>query len=172
MLGDFSSLSSIVKTVNQTIPLAGNNGKVLDLNYPKTSPDHILVQGILESGALASLTFRSPIPRTVDGTGWRWIITGSAGEIEITGPEASWQYGSAGTQLKYRIGGEDTIARDYPLPLDEIGPQINMVAFPGVNTAHLYETFAKGDKDRYATFEDALRTQRLLDRILVAAGGK
>lgn len=161
-----------MKTVNQTIPLAGDDGKIIDPSYPKTSPDHILVQGVLESGALASLTFRSPIPRTVDGTGWRWIITGSAGEVEITGPEASWQYGSAGTQLKYRIGGENTITRDYPLLLDEINPEIAMVAYPGVNTAHLYETFAKTDSDRYATFEDALRTQRLLDRILLAAGRK
>ena len=58
--------------------------------HPKTAPDHILVQGELANGALASISFRKA-RKPVDALGLRWLITGTKGELEVTFPE---EYGA------------------------------------------------------------------------------
>jgi hypothetical protein len=72
-------------------------------NHTKTAPDHVLVQGILESGALASISFRT-VASTVDNVGIRWLISGAEGEIEVTTPQMSWQIRSPGWNLKIKNG--------------------------------------------------------------------
>ena len=65
-------------------------------------------------------------------------------------------------QLQVKIGSEPAQIVNfdsYRVPASE-----NM-AHMASNVASLYDAFAKGDTEKYATFESAAKTHRLLDRI-------
>lgn len=164
VLGNFENVQSILKTQFPTTNIVDGDGKVVRANYPKSAPDHIFVQGVLEGGAVASLSFRS-VPSAVDRTGFRWLISGTKGEIEVTTPELGWQLRSSEASLKVRVGKDEEI-ENVDLSAD---PTSTVVPFPGSNTAGLYDAFARGDSSQYATFEDAVKNHHLLDRILQSA---
>jgi hypothetical protein len=84
------------------------DSKVVNPAYPVTSPDHILVQGVLASGAVASFAFRKPPSTAVDDVGFRWLITGTKGEIEVTVPEMNWQFADPRMKLRIKKVGEET----------------------------------------------------------------
>ena len=154
-------MRSVLKTQYPTIKLLDDaTGEVIDPKYVKTAPDHILIQGILSSGAIASISYRT-VTKAVDAIGVRWLITGTKGELEITTPEVAWQMGPPGATIKI------CNADDGSVEAVEFGGsgEASKVAFPGKNTAFSYEAFAKGDTGKYATFEDSLKTHHLLDSI-------
>ena len=154
----------MLKTQYPTIKLLDDAGRVVDARHPKTAPDHIVVQGTLSSGAVASLSYRTAAT-SVDGVGVRWIITGTEGEIEVITPEIAWQMGPPGTAIKVRSG------KDGEVENVEFGSAgvAEKVGFPGKNTALTYEAFATGETGKFATFESALKTHRLLDAILTGS---
>jgi predicted dehydrogenase len=167
VLGGFEDLHGILKTYGKTVPVFNTKGEVVDAAYPRTSPDHILVQGTLSSGAVASITFRKPLS-AVDNTGFRWLITGTKGEIEVTTKETMWQMADPSMKLRVKVGREDDAREvDYKDDVDDRFSSLDVVA---LNTARLYAAFAKGDDLHYATFESALETHRLLQRIAESAG--
>jgi predicted dehydrogenase len=132
-------------------------------NHPKTAPDHVFVQGILESGALASLSFRT-VNSTIDGVGIRWLISGTEGEIEITTPEMLWQLRVPGWTLKIKKGKGETKDVEFSIP-EENYPG----SFLGINTARLYEAYANQETDKFADFKGGLATHYALQRILRAS---
>ncbi|KAF5137750.1 hypothetical protein E5D57_001529 [Metarhizium anisopliae] len=165
VLGDFSEVQTILKSHYEIVPIVDSDGQVVDSSYRKTSPDHILVQGITELGAVASLLVRKP-PATADGVGIRWAISGTLGEIIVTGP-GLWHVMDKEAHIQVKIGNklvQDIDFQSYRVPL------ANEVALFGANVASLYDAIAKGDNTKYATFESAARTHRLLERIRKAAG--
>ncbi|RYP71539.1 hypothetical protein DL769_004693 [Monosporascus sp. CRB-8-3] len=66
-----------------------------------------------------------------------------------------------------KLGRGEVQNIDYPTK-DDV-PEATVPSL-GANMARLYDNFAKGDKEIYATFESALETHRLLDRSLRSAG--
>lgn len=141
-------------------------GEVIDPAHPKTSPDHILVQGILKSGAAASIVFRR-VSSAIDDEGIRWLITGSEGEIEIIIPGIGThaQMANPGRTLRLRSGGGKT----QNVSFDQSEPEyISSVPHIGSNTARLYKGFAE-NAGGYADFESALKTYELLERIVQEA---
>jgi hypothetical protein len=78
-----------MKTIYSDVDIVDPNGKVLKKGVKKTSPDQIVVSGTLESGALASLSYRMAPGFGVDGVGVRWIITGTKAEIEVLVPDGT-----------------------------------------------------------------------------------
>ena len=163
VLGPFSHLKSTLKTAFPSTKIVTPTGEIIDTNYPRTAHDHVLVQGTLSSGAVASLIFRTVAGKTIDSSGIRWLITGTDGEIEVNTTEAQWQMGPPGTVLKARIG-KDSDVQAIDLKVKE-EPEIAERPFPVTNTARLYEAFGIGDGETFPTFEDALQTHRLLDWI-------
>lgn len=161
VLGDFAQLHSVLKTQYPTIKLLDDAGDVVDNKHPKSAPDHILVHGTLSSGAVVSLNYRS-VNSAIDGKGVRWLITGTKGEIEITTPEMPWQMGPPGTTLKIR-SGKDGDVEDFDFRTTGAA---SPMGFPAANTAAMYDAFAKGEVEKYATFESALATHRLLDVVI------
>lgn len=168
MLGDFTQVHGLLKTQYPIIPVIDmSNGQVIDPAHPKTSPDHIFVHGTLVGGAVASLAFRKA-KSPADNKALRWYITGTDGEIEITMPEAHWQFGiDERSSLKLKIGKTKEAESIAWMPSDP--SPADKVMSPGTNTARLYERFAKGDGVG-ATFESALKTHKLLERIAKSAG--
>lgn len=71
----------------------------------RTAPDHVFVQGKLESGALASIAYRTvPVPQ-IQEQGVIWTITGTEGEIVVEAKLGQWQMFEAGAlTVKLRKG--------------------------------------------------------------------
>ena len=166
-MGDFDDLQGILKTNNKTVAIVNSKGEVVNPTYPKTSPEHILVQGTLSSGAVASIAYRKPVS-AVDSIGIRWLITGTKGEIEVTTKETQWQMADPSMKLRVKLGEGETREVDYKE--DDADARFSSLDVVALNTARSYAAFAKGDETRYATFESALKTHRLLDRIAKSAG--
>ncbi|KXH57372.1 oxidoreductase family protein [Colletotrichum salicis] len=169
VVGDFdlSSLSSVLKSDVDTVQLyKADRSSLIDAAYPKSSPDHILVQGILQNGAPASLTFRTT-PVVASEVGARWIISGTKGEIEAVWDGGQWQIHNPSKSLKYKLleGEEQKVTLESgKLPA---GVEVSAT---GLNTALAFDAFAKGDTSRYADFETALKNHILLEKILKKSG--
>ena len=163
VLGEFEHLNSIFKTENKTIAICNSEGKVIDPAFPKTSPDFIFVHGTLRSGAFASINYRSVKGKTVSGAGLHWTITGSEGEIEVSAPEFPWQYGMPGSKILLRVGEEKVEEVDIKDPKEEL--YVSSLNVPSANPARVYEAFANGERGRFASFDDAVETHRVLDAI-------
>jgi predicted dehydrogenase len=165
VLGDIPNPQAIFQTNYKQSTLVDTSGQVVDANYRKTSPDHILVQGLTEQGVLSSFTVRkSKAP--IDDAGIRWIISGTKGEVSITGPEM-WQTLDKELHLHVRKGSEAPEEVEFDALRVDVADKVAPI---GANVASMYHAFAKGDESKYATFESATKTHRLLDRIRKAAG--
>lgn len=140
--------------------IVGTQNETIDLEYEKTAPDHIFVQGLLDGGAVASLSFRKP-GSTAEETGIRWYISGTKGEILLTGP-SWWQMLNKEPVLQVKVGNEPVHLINFQ---DEAESAVQTGPAMASNLALLYEAFAEGDVSRYATFESAARTHRLLEKI-------
>ncbi|KAI0099014.1 oxidoreductase [Nemania sp. FL0031] len=165
ILGDFTEVQAIMKPAIDKVAIYSAKGVLVNPGYPKTSADHILVQGILEGGAVASISARKS-KAIVDDASFRWIISGTEGELEVTVPPTNWQFGDPKRTLKLKIGSGEVQTVDF-LSNDQFEGKIPAIS---TNTARQYLAFAKGDTDGVATFGSALKTHRLIDRIIKAAG--
>lgn len=141
-----------------------SKGEVVDPAYRRTSPDHIFVQGVTEQGVISSLVFRNS-KGTTDDTGIRWIISGTKGEVSITGSEM-WQLLDKELKLRVKIGGEPAQNVSFDDHRVAAAEKVKPMA---ANVTSVYHAFAKGDKTKYATFESAAKTSRLLERIRQAS---
>src|ERR1700680_974471 len=74
-LGEFREVASVVATQRKQIRIV-ETGEMI----PMTSPDQVLVSGVLESGAVASVHVKGG---TANGTGFLFEIHGSEGDIVI-----------------------------------------------------------------------------------------
>jgi predicted dehydrogenase len=167
VMGNFSELKSILRNDYPTAKLISAAGEVTDPSHPRSTPSHISILGTLNSGATASITYRTTSP-SVEPIGLRWLITGTEGEIEITTPEAQWQSAPLDQiTLKARIGKGETDIVDF---MGEEDGVIEGLRSTARNTARLYEGFAKSEREKYPDFRQALEIQRLLDLIREEAG--
>jgi predicted dehydrogenase len=166
VLGELASLKSTFAVQNPLVKLvSGKTGEVVNPDKRRTAPDHIFVQGALESGAMVSISTRTP-PKPIDGQSLRWLITGSEGELELITSGRGFQVGSNPRTLRL-VSKDGEIQRidweqDEPIHIKNVAP-------PGVNTARLFEAYAL-NKDCYADFEKAVKLHKLLDRIAQDAG--
>jgi predicted dehydrogenase len=165
VLGEFVEPHSILKAARTKIAIQGADGEIKVPEYPKNTPDHIFVQGVLkDSGAVASICSRD-LMHTVDGIGLRWLITGTKGEIEVTTPEGQWQMSDPRRKLRLKIGDNEAVEVPFANHEDKTG-----LERLSINVAGVYEAFLKGDQSHYATFDSALKTHVLLDDILKRSG--
>ncbi|KAF2807340.1 NAD(P)-binding protein, partial [Mytilinidion resinicola] len=92
-LGEFAAYDSVLKTNGKSVKVydiaMGEMGAVAREPESKpyeimtrTSPDEILLHGTLVGGAVAGLHFRTG-EREVDGSSFRWTITGTGGIVQV-----------------------------------------------------------------------------------------
>jgi predicted dehydrogenase len=165
VLGDFATVKA---TFSQQYPIMKlvntKTGEIVDPAFPKTAPDHMFVQGVLYSGAIASVNYNRP--GELVGKTLRWTISGTEGEIELT-LNGALQMGHSEREIRIKTG-EDKEPRVVDWQVSTPA-HVEGVQFPGQNTARLFEAYAHGDKS-VPGFEDGLRLHRLLDRIAKDAG--
>lgn len=153
-----------MKTEHKTVRLGRKDGTIIDPLYPKTAPDQIAVQGTTESGAMVSISFRSP-RHNADDKDVRWYISGSEGEIMITAP-AAWTIQDKEAEITVKVGQEPAEKVEY---LEYRVPEMENVSALAVNSIPMYKAYATDDKTVYATIESAVKTHRLLDEIMRVA---
>ncbi|UKZ83042.1 hypothetical protein TrVFT333_010843 [Trichoderma virens FT-333] len=167
ILGDFASLQSILDIQYSTVKLIDfETGEVTEPARKKTAPDHIFVNGKLESGAVASLSFRK-VTKTVDGKGLRWFISGTKGELEITIEGPNFQMDVAAKQLRL-VENSTGQTQDVDFTDAQELPYVKNVPVMGANTSRLCEKFVVAPTE-VADFDDALKLHQLLDKIAEAA---
>lgn len=166
VLGELANLKSTFAVQKPVVKLvSGKTGDVVNPEKRRTAPDHIFVQGALESGAMFSISTRTT-PQSVDGHSLRWLITGSEGELELTISGRGFQVGSNPRALRLATKDGKTQTVDWE---EDEPSHIKSVAPPGVNTARLFEAYAL-NMDCYSDFEKAVKLHKLLDRIAKDAG--
>ena len=79
-LGEFKELSSVVATQRQRIKIV-ETGETIQM----TAPDQVLISGVLQSGAVASVHLKGG---TGNGTGFLFEIHGTEGDLAIVPTEA------------------------------------------------------------------------------------
>lgn len=161
-LGEFKDVQAIFKTYQKTTPLFDATGTVVDPAYNVTAPEFILVQGVLESGVAASINVRST-PAVADETGFKWIISGSEGEIVFTSPAGGYVQGSM-PDARILLKNWKSETEEVKWKTDEPAHVTSVFEY-AINTARLYEAFATGDEDGYPSIESARKVHRLIERV-------
>ncbi|AMK26587.1 Gfo/Idh/MocA family protein [Sphingobium sp. TKS] len=159
VLGDFSRLHASLATRYPLVKLVDADGSV-----DATAPDQIAVGGILDSGAVVALQYRGG---DAPECGFRWEINGRDGVLIVEGNSGHLQYGHVRISGRQGTGPTDdlTVPAQYRLlPTDPLGYSDAV--------AHAYravhEDLTTGSSIA-PTFDDAVKTHRLLDRIERAA---
>lgn len=161
VMGDVAAVSSMIATRRGQVRSL-ESGKML----PMTSPDQVLVQGRMASGAVLNLHYQGGIPRGTEGL--VWDITGSEGDLRITA-KPSGHVQMVPLELHGVRGEESELKRlDVPTAMQQGWPE-NVI--PG-NVARLYARVAADLRDgtqTASTFDDAVSLHRLIDTIEQAA---
>lgn len=137
-------------------------GNVVDPAYPTTIPDTMLIQGVLESGALASFSLRST-RSTADAVGYRWLISGTDGELEFTVKEGTlYQSDLSSGTFRLRKWGQE---KPEVIPV-EVNDSEHIAAVPeeAKNVGRLYEAFARGDT-QYLSLDASVKVHKLIERV-------
>lgn len=131
-----------------------------------TAYDQIAINGILESGAVASVHYRGGM---LKGTNFLWEINGSEGDIIITADG-----GSPGV-FPLTIKGSNDREKPMevlPLPKKYLLKNLENLSIPAANVATNYARVAQDINDGThlsATFDDAVIRQRMIQAIEISA---
>jgi predicted dehydrogenase len=154
-LGDFVEVSGKVSTQVKQWRVTGTDERV-DVD----AADNAMVNGVLESGAVASVHVGT-IP--YDATGWRMEIYGRKGSIRAASK------GSPQRDASYLLGSRDGGPLE-PLPVPASFTEVPdaMPAGPPRNVGHLYLRMARAIRSGGAVepgFDAAVKRHRLIDAI-------
>lgn len=162
MLGDFQTLSGVLKTARREVAVVGTN-EVIE----RSSADQVVVAGELEGGAVATIRLSgAPSP----GTGVRLEINGDDGDLVVLAAP-----GSRGIQMSdlalYRTRGMGELE---PVEIPDAAYRTpgSLRANPPLNVAEAYLRMADaiaGKKAPRPDFGDAVKLHETLDRIEQAA---
>ncbi|MGH7047477.1 MAG: Gfo/Idh/MocA family protein [Stellaceae bacterium] len=161
-LGEFRELCAFVISHRDHIPLQGT-GEIV----AKTSPDQLVVNGIVANGAVVSFQVRGGMAR---GTEFLFEIHGEAGDLQLTATSrASMQRQEL--NLKGARSGEMELAA-LPIPGNYRWVPQGVPSGSPYNVAQLYRRLAEGilgGKPVSPGFDDAVRRHCLLDLIVRAS---
>lgn len=134
---------------------------------PKTSPDQVLMQGSLASGAALSVHYRGGMSR---GTNLLWEINGTEGDIQVTAPHGGCQMAQLTIRGAKGKDGEMEVLTP-PASMYDGWPDTPVVR----NVARIYALVAEDintGSRKAPTFDDAVRLHETLDAIERSAGEK
>jgi predicted dehydrogenase len=156
-LGEADELSSLLATQRREIHLTDTDETALLL-----AADQILVNGVLASGAVASLHMRGGLSR---GTNLLWEINGSEGDLVVTADTPFPHFGP----LRLKLGSGAASTLEEVLVADDV-PDVpsSLKGGPAYNIACLYARFARDiQEDIYLCpgFDEAVYRHGTLDAI-------
>ncbi|MFI6878665.1 Gfo/Idh/MocA family protein [Streptomyces sp. NPDC050400] len=162
VLGDLDEVGAVTATRRRAIedPQTG-------LVHRPDVPDQVVVGGVLSSGAVASVHYRGGRSR---GTGFRWEINGTDGDLVVTGDHGHLQMGEYAVTGAH---GADTALGPLPVPEHYFEPELRELR--GTTAYNVGAAYAQIRRDLtdgtslVPDFAHAARHHRLLDRIERAA---
>lgn len=150
ILGDFHTVSATATQIYPVATLVDKDGIPTGKTVNSTGSDHIAFTGLLKSGALSSIIWRSGYISTKGRRQLLWEIDGEKGSIRLESDITT---------------GAFINIRDPALYVNGDLVDVQGAGGPAGNLTSAWVEFAKGTEGRYATIDDAVRNHRLLDAI-------
>lgn len=154
LLGEFATIQSSNATVYPVINLLDKDKQPNGRTYPSEVPDHFSVAGLLKSGVVYNIFYRGGYALTPGRSQFIWEIDGEDGTIRIEGSRDHGSFISLEEPDVYLNGDKVDLGSG-------LGP--NNGAFYSVSSA--WKAFAEGRTGEYASIEDAVKNQGILDAI-------
>ena len=163
VVGDFTDMQSVYKTETKQTTLLDSEFKPTG-TYDITAPDSIAIQGVLSQGAIGTIHIRN-VGSPADDKGFRWIISGTKGEVVFTAGCGVFQMGLPDTKIMLKLKGEEAAQEiDWESSVQKEEKYITELEGPGPNIARIYDAFAKGNTEEYPSFETGLKVHGLMHR--------
>jgi predicted dehydrogenase len=160
VLGEFESISGMAAVQRPLVRLTGT-----DATVKKTTPDQLLMTGVLEDGVMISAHYRGV--RTA-GPPLRWQIDGTDGTIVVTAPNSNLQL-SPPTIHGATVGENELHELEIPASYVNADPSLPYAA-ASVAEALLFTEHDLRHGTRLApTFDDALARKEMLAAMRRAA---
>ena len=156
VLGEYASFEAQMDILRPEVGVI-ENGTVVE-TIDSDVPDHIMLQGILTSGAPMSVNFRRGQPFKGDA-GFTWNIIGEKGEIKVTNSGPTLQVSDADVKIQvYGFASDEVEDVSWENPFAHLPMQAR-------NVASLYEAFASGGQVPYPGFGDAVLRHKQLEAV-------
>lgn len=161
-LGEFAEISAMLATrfPEPTIIETGEKIK-------KTSPDQVLVNGTLQSGAVAAVHLRNG---TFRASGMLFEINGTEGDLILSSPDSDGiQFANSALRGAQRKNGESSGLVELHVPASYTWIPSSVPSGPPFNVAQGYAKFARtileGKTEIAPDFEVAMGMHRVIDAI-------
>lgn len=157
VLGEFAELNATATTRRKMITVTETRERI-----PMTAFDQVAIQGVLQSGAVASVHYRGG---TLKANNFMWEINGSKGYILVTGDGGN--PAAFGVKVQIAKSMNDALA-DAVIPIHYFRSELNGLPQPAVNVGHNYALIAKDLQEGTTlapTFDDAVRRHRMITAI-------
>ena len=160
-LGEIDTAQSLLKTqIPEVKIIDGRDTKNYIETIAKTTPDQILLQATLKTGAVLSLHLQGGNAPPFDPQ-HLWRIHGEKGSIDVAADTFMLNIKTEGVKIRLydgETGKVDNVSVDKDA-LDEL-------PVPARNIGRVYEAFVAEDKNFLVTFEDAFERHKLLEKML------
>jgi predicted dehydrogenase len=163
-LGEFKELSSVVANQRQRVNIV-ETGETI----PMTSPDQVLLSGILQSGAVASVHLKGG---TTNGTGFLFEIHGTEGALAIVPADPRQETYIQVSEFTVRGAQARKPLADLSIPESYRWVPPAVPAGLPFNVAQLYMRMAEGIREGKSVspdFDLAVKRHQLLDVIQKAS---
>ncbi|KAI1117145.1 NAD(P)-binding protein [Nemania sp. NC0429] len=159
VVGGFETIQSVFKSQVKSTQIVDGQGNVVDPEFEVTSPEQMLLQGVLKNGATANFSIRTTAT-AAETTAFRWVITGTKGEVIYTADAgAVFQTPPPNQRIHLKKGDAKIEEVDFG---GQDADYIDQAPGLGVNVQRLYDAYAKGEDDALSTIEQTLETEKLM----------
>jgi predicted dehydrogenase len=163
-LGEFKEMSALVST-QRPRPMIVETGESIEM----TSPDQVLVSGILESGAVASVHIKGGMTKSA---GFLFEINGTEGDL-VVAADPNQLTGVQYADLTLRAARrQDRALADSPIPDSYRWVTPDVPAGPAYNVGQLFVGMAEGIREGKPVSPDfglAVKRHQMLDTIVKAS---
>ncbi|WP_237446548.1 Gfo/Idh/MocA family oxidoreductase [Shimazuella alba] len=166
LFGSFIDISATLRTDSKIVPVIETGKKII-----ATSPDHLVITGTLENGALFSTHVRNTF-----NSNFSFEINGSKGDLVLT-------FQSVSPSKMFQIDpfiilgsqGKGNVLKQLSVPSEYYLAPKNIESIPAYNIAQLYTIIYQDLKDNThvaLSFHTAINIHQLFDEIRLAANTK
>jgi predicted dehydrogenase len=163
-LGEFKELSSVVANQRQRVKIV-ETGEMIEM----TAPDQVLINGVLQSGAVASLHLKGG---TANGTVFLFEVHGTKGTLSIVPVDSHQATYIQVSEFTVRGAQADKPLADLPIPESYRWVPPAVPAGLPFNVAQLFVRMAEGIREGKSVspdFDVAVKRHQLLDAIQKAS---
>lgn len=132
-----------------TASVVDSSGNPTGETLQAESPDHYTISGLLKSGAIASLVWRTGYKKMPGRKCLLWEIHGEEGSIRV----------ESDTLVFMNVANPDVYLNGEKVEIE--GVESHVMGILGA----AWEAYANGDEHQYATIDDAVRNHRILDAV-------